>query len=380
MSTRQPLLMTTDEELADELSRLAAVAGCELSRITGPAVAGEQWRRAPLVLLDETASTTHAARELPRRPGVVVVGTRPPPGFWRAAFEAGAEQAIELPDDETRLVDLLAEATETPAPRSGRVLAVLGGCGGAGASVLATATALTAARQGDRCLLLDCDPLGGGLDLAVGAEAAAGLRWSGLTVSGGRIAASALHEALPERKIGSGALTLLSCDRDGSVTGMTPQSVRAVLDAGRRAGETVVCDLPRFRDATATAVLGQADLTTLVVPAEVRACAAAARVVAEIRDSAGPVCAVVRGPAPGGLKVADVGRAVGLDVLTAMRPQAGLRAAVDRSGLCSGRVAARGPLARVARELLAALGGTDPTGAVLSSATSGTGAAPAGVR
>ncbi|RCW40202.1 secretion/DNA translocation related CpaE-like protein [Halopolyspora algeriensis] len=376
MSLHLLLLVTTDDELADEVCRLAAVAGCELRRVGDPDAAGAEWRRASLVLLDEAALTAWSATGRPRRPGIVVVGTKPPPGFWRAAFEAGAEQAIELPDDEARLVDLLAEARETPAPRSGRVLAVTGGCGGAGASVLATATALAAARRGDRCLLLDCDPLGGGLDLAVGAETTAGLRWPGLTVSGGRIAASALHEALPGRTVGSGALTLLSCDREGTGTGMTPQSVRAVLDAGRRAGETVVCDLPRFHDETTGAVLRQADLTIVVIPAEVRACAAAARLVAGIHGCGGPIRAVVRGPAPGGLRTTDVERAVGLDVLTAMRPQAGLPAVMDRAGLGSGRVVARGPLARTARELLAALdGGADADAAGPGTETARVGAA-----
>jgi hypothetical protein len=66
---------------------------------------------------------------------------------------------------------------------------------------------------------------------------------------------------------------------------------------------------------------------------------------------------VVRGPAPGGLSVADVGRAVGLDVLVVMRSHPGLRAAVDRHGLCSGRFAARGPVGRAARGVLTALDG-----------------------
>lgn len=355
MSTTRPLLITTDEELAEEVSRVAAVAGCEPQRLTDPEAAGQGWRSAPLVLLDGPASAAVARGRLPCRSGIVMIGTRPPPEFWRAAFELGAEQAIELPRDETRLVDLLTEAVEASAPRSGRVLAVIGGCGGAGASVLATTTALTAARQGQRCLLLDCDPLGGGLDLAVGVETLAGLRWSGLSIGDGRVAASALHEALPGREVGSGVLTLLSCDRDTAATGRTPYAVRAVIAGARRAGETVVCDLPRVLDDAATAAVQQADLTVVIVPAEVRACAAAARIVSGLRSSTEALSLVVRGPAPGGLTVADVGRAVGLDVLTAMRPQAGLPAALDRSGLCSSRGTARGPLARVAREVLAAL-------------------------
>ena len=65
----------------------------------------------------------------------------------------------------------------TAGRRRGAAVAVVGGCGGAGASVLAAALAVTAVRHGGRALLVDCDPLGGGLDLVLGAEHVAGLRW-----------------------------------------------------------------------------------------------------------------------------------------------------------------------------------------------------------
>jgi secretion/DNA translocation related CpaE-like protein len=356
MSTTRALLITSDDALAEEVFRLAAVVGCEPRRLSDPASVGECWRTASLVLLDGKAAAEGAALGLPRRRGVLVVSSQQAPDFWRAAFELGADQAVELPADESTLVELLAEAMDSSTTRAGRVLAVVGGCGGAGASVLATVTAVVAARRGDRCLLLDCDPLGGGLDLAVGEEASEGLRWSGLTVSGGRVAASALHEALPSRRIGSGALTVLSCDRDGDSSGLTEQAVRAVIAAGRRAGETVVCDVPRSLPEAAAAALRLADLTLVVIPAEVRACAAASRLVAGLRDcSTGPIRAVVRGPAASGLKIADVESAVGLDVLTAMRPHPGLPAAMDRSGLGTGRFASRGPVARASRDVLTEL-------------------------
>lgn len=356
MASTSPLLISTDDVLAEEIQRLAAVCGCEPRRHSEPASVGAQWRTASLVLLDETAAAAVVSCGLPRRGGVLVVSSGHTPEFWRAAFEVGAEQAITLPGDEAVLVEQLAGTTEGAAQDRGRVLAVLGGCGGAGASVLATAAALTASRRGDQCLLLDCDPLGGGLDLAVGAEEVEGLRWSGLTVSGGRVPVAALHDALPTSKIGSGSLSMLCCDRDGPSSGLTVEAVQAVIATGRRAGETVVCDLPRSLPDAAAAALRLADLTVVIVPAEVRACAAAARLVAETRErAAGPIRLVVRGPAPGGLTIADVGRAVDLEVLAMMRPHPGLRAAVDRHGLSAGRFATRGPVGRAAGRVLAAL-------------------------
>src|SRR5690606_16343574 len=116
---------------------------------------------------------------LPRRADLVLAGLGPPSREalqWAVAL--GAEQAVELPTAEAWLVDRLSRAAERGvAARPGRVLAVVGGRGGAGASVLATATAVVSARSGDRTLLVDCDPLGGGLDLVLGAEEVTGLRW-----------------------------------------------------------------------------------------------------------------------------------------------------------------------------------------------------------
>ncbi|MCI2421966.1 CpaE-like family protein [Saccharopolyspora sp. K220] len=359
MTGARPLLVARDSALAEEVSRLAAAAGGELEHTTSPATSA--WRIAPLVLLDADAAAAGAADCLPRRRGVVVLCRAPTSDLWRAAFEIGAEHVLELPADEAALIELLADAADVPV-QDGRVLAVLGGCGGAGASVLATATAVAAARNGERSLLVDCDPLGGGVDLAVGAEAAEGLRWSGLAVNAGRLAANALHEALPTRRIGSGSLAVLSCDRDGPSRGLTPEAVRAVLGAGRRAGDTVVCDLPRTLPEAAVAGLREADLAVVVVPAEVRACAAAARAVAGIREQvAGPIRLVVRGPAPGGLRTADVARAVGAEVLAVMRAQPRLSAVLDRGGLATAGPARRGPVARAAREVLTELTRAEPS-------------------
>ncbi|MER7010634.1 septum site-determining protein Ssd [Saccharopolyspora sp. NPDC000359] len=358
MTAARPLLVAQDAELAEEAARLAAASCGELVRegeLSAPA-----WRAAPLVLLDAAAAAAGVAGGLPRRRGVVVLCRDPTPQLWRTAFEIGADQVITLPAEETALIGLLADSADTPV-QDGRVLAVLGGCGGAGASVLATAAAVLAARGGARALLVDCDPLGGGVDLAVGAETDDGLRWSGLAVNAGRLGASALHEALPERRIGSGAITVLSCDRGGPSSGLTPEGVRAVLAAGRRAGDVVVCDLPRALPEPAVAVLREADLAAVVVPAEVRAVAAAERVVAVVaQHAAGPVRLVVRGPAPGGLRLADVARAVGAEVLTAMRPEPQLPALVDCGGLAA-RLRRRGPVARAAQQVLAEL---DRCGAV----------------
>lgn len=350
----RPVIMMTSGDLADEVTRLAAAAGCDLHRISDlrsdPGSVREQWSCAPLLLLDLAAARDCASAGLPRRDGVVIVCPDADPHIWRCAVAVGAQQVAVLPDAEAWLVGALADAVDSPA-EAGRVLAVIGGRAGAGASVFATAVAVTAAESGHQAMLVDCDALGGGLDLAVGLEKTDGQRWAGLTLGGGRVPASALHAALPMARWGGG-LTVLSCERDGP--GPDAVAVRMVCDAGRRAGETVVCDVPRYPSEPGTAALETADLAVLVVPAEVRACAAAAAVAARVARYGVAVHLVVRGPAPGGITPRDVSRALNLPVLAAMRPQPGLAGALDR-GAVPGR--SRGPLTTAARQVLAALEG-----------------------
>lgn len=355
------LVLMSDPELLDSILRLAAAAGCELHRVADPTQARTNWTQAALVLLDAAAAAQCARAGLPRRADVVVaVRGEPAPAVWRHAVAVGAEHVVALPEAEQWLVAALADAAEGARP-DGRVLAVVGGRGGAGASVFAAAVAVTAVRDGARVLLVDCDPLGGGLDLVLGAEDLGGLRWPGIGVDGGRVPATALHAALPAPAVDArrgGELAVLSCDR--SPHGPTPASVRAVLDSGRRAGETVVCDLPRYPTEAAVAALASADLVALVVPADVRSCAAGARVAALLREHGAPIRLVVRGPAPGGVEADEVARALGLSLLAAMRPEPGLARALEK-GAAPARP--RGPLAAAARAVLAELRAASGSGA-----------------
>lgn len=347
---RRAVVMAQDEDLLDDVVRLAAAAGAELERVPDAAAVRGRWGAAGLVLLDEDAARAVGRLRPGRRDGVVVVCRGEPPGsVWERAVAVGAEHVVALPEGEEWLVGALADAgSGSGGAGTGSVIAVVGGRGGAGASVLAVALAARVRAAGARVLLVDCDPLGGGLDLVVGAEDLEGLRWPGLALAGGRVAATSLHEALPSP---DGALTVLSCDRAGP--GPEPEAAAAVVEAGRRAGETVVCDLPRHLTPAALAVLDRTDLAVLVVPAEVRAVTAAARVVETVVARGTAVGVVVRGPAPGGLGADDVATALGLEVLACVPPEPGLGAALER-GKVPGT--GRGPLRDAADAVLAAVG------------------------
>jgi secretion/DNA translocation related CpaE-like protein len=200
-----------------------------------------------------------------------------------------------------------------------------------------------------RCLLVDADPLGGGIDLVVGGEESTGLRWPDLAAAGGRVSGSALREALPHVH----GLSVLSAAR-GDALGVSPAAMRSVLAAGARMSDLVVVDLPRYVDAAAEHALAVAAVTLIVVPAEVRAAAAASRVAVGVGLTARDIRVVVRGPSPAGLTAADVAQSLGLPLAGWLSPEPGLDEALER-GEPPGR-GGRSPLASFCRDLLDELG------------------------
>ena len=347
----RPLVVADDPDLLDDLVRLAAAACVEVEVAPDPYAACASWSSAPTVFVDAGLGAACVRARLPRRARVVLVaGPRAAADddeVWSLAAQLGAEHVVFLPAAEAWLVDRLSDAASGRGG-PGRLVGVLAGRGGGGASVLAAALAVTAVRAGVRTLLVDADPYGGGLDLVLGGEDAAGLRWPELAGMTGRVSGPALYDALPT----VGELCLLSWDR-GDLLSVPPAAVDAVLAAGRRAGDLVVVDLPRRPDEAAVRVLQAADLVLLVVPAEVRACAAAARVARAVAPHCTDLRVVVRGPAPAGLRSRDLVRVLGLPVAGVMRPERGLAAALERGEAPGGR--GTGPLAELCRRVLASL-------------------------
>lgn len=320
----RPLLVTADPTALDDLLRLVALAGVQADVLDDVAEVRRRWDDAPLVLVGEDLLDLLVAQRLPRRDGVLVLGRDlDDAGVWQRAVDVGAQRVVFLPDAERWLVEALADATEGPAA-GGAVLAVLGGRGGAGATTLACALAQTAARRGLSTLLVDADPLGGGVDVVFRAEEQPGLRWPELAASRGRVPAAALDRALPRL----GELALLSWDRgDG---GQVPvEAAQAVLAAARRSHELVVVDVPRHLDEVGQEVLSGATTALLVVPAEVRAAAAAARVAVRASRWCRDVRLVVRGPAPAGLTADQVQQALGLPLAGELRPEPGLARSLE---------------------------------------------------
>lgn len=340
-----PLLLTRDVSLAEEVTRLAAAAGADVAVVADAVTALGAWTAAPVVLVgcDVVGEVAHVRP--PRRGEVHVVGWGGlPDDVFRAAVDVGAETVVELPDSRAWLGEALARSGE---PRAdGRVLGVVGGCGGAGATTLAAAVAQEASRTGS-ALLVDSDPLGPGADRLFGLESAAGVRWEALEQTSGRLGAASLREAVP-RADGLGILTW-----EAAVPGPPqPATAREVLSAGRRGHDLVVVDLARTGGALATELGARCDLLVVVSPASVAGAAGTSRLLTH--HAGAPAVLAVR---PGGVPVADLERATSLRAACRVEHQRGLAEALD---LGLGPVRSRRcRLARAAREILAEVGRTD---------------------
>jgi secretion/DNA translocation related CpaE-like protein len=317
----RPLLLTADSELLDQLLGIAAAAGVAVDVAVDPATCHPQWTEAPLVLLGgELAGVTVAAGLRPR-PGVLTV-TRgsTTPKLWNAAASIGAEDVLDLPSDEAELLERLADVTEPAA--LARVIGVLAGRGGAGASVLAAGLALTAAARGPSWLI-DLDPFGGGADALLGAELSAGARWTDLGALAGRLSPSALRPAVPDVE----GVAVVAAD-DRSTDELTPESVRAVVSAASRCGGTVVLDLGRQPTGARDEAVAAADELLLVVPAELRGVLAARRVVQSL-GSPVPTPRVVVRMVPGALPGREVVHGLDLPLAGELPEEVTVRAALQ---------------------------------------------------
>ncbi|MFG2195813.1 septum site-determining protein Ssd [Streptomyces sp. NPDC048639] len=333
----RPLIVTEDEGLLDDLLRLCAAAGAEPEVAPGLPAERGRWERAPLVLVGDDAA--HRLRGAVRREGVLLIGRDlDDHEIWRQAVGIGADHVLHLPDAETWLVDRIADAAEGVG-RQALTVGVIGGRGGAGASTLACALALSAARSGRRTMLIDGDPLGGGLDVLLGGEAAEGLRWPAFAESRGRVGGGALEESLPELH----SLRVLSWDRGDAVV-VPAEAMRAVLSAARRRGGVVVVDLPRRIDDGVAEALAQLDVGLIVVPAELRAVASAHRVASSVGLVVRDLRVVVRGPCGSGLDDEEIARLLDLPLAGELAAEPSLLGAFG-AGAPPGS-SLRGPLAK----------------------------------
>jgi secretion/DNA translocation related CpaE-like protein len=296
---------------------VVAAAGVPAQACPPGELTAQTWSAASLVLLDTQAAAAVPA-QLPRRAGVVLLADADDATAWRLAVDVGAEHVAVLPDAEDWLVRRCVTAAGPVA--AGLVLGVVGGCGGAGASVFAAVLGDQARQLGVAAALVDLDPTGGGLDLLLGAEAEPGVRWQDLAAATGRLPAATLMGALPAVD----GLPVLAFGR--RAPGLPePATAHDVLTTITGASVCTVLDLPRALLAAPGAaglehgwgglvklVVAGCDAVVLIVPADVRAAAAAAGIADTLRTGCADVRLVVRGPSPSWIDGVDVAATVGL--------------------------------------------------------------------
>ncbi|MFC7326213.1 septum site-determining protein Ssd [Marinactinospora rubrisoli] len=356
----RPLLVTADSRLLDDLLRLAAAADVEVTVAHAAAHARRDWDRAPLVVAGADLVPALARLDPDRHPNVVVVEAATATGhpddtaedldrLWPSALRVGAREVLALPEAETRLVDLLAEAADG-GPSGAALVAVVGGRGGAGASLVAIALALAGQRHGARTLLVDADPLGGGLDLLLGHEHAEGARWAEFLARRGRMSWQALRGALPSVR----GFTLLTWSH-GTAADIPAAAMRAVLASAARGSGLVVADLPRALGPSAEEALRRSTVALVVLPADVHAVVAASRLVPVVREHAADVRLVVR-CGRGRLAADVVAATLDLPVAGELIDEPGLARALERGDVPAGR--AGSPLAAFGSAFVAELCGT----------------------
>lgn len=251
---------------------LAAVAAQELDAeiVTDPERVGSSWRGAATVLIAEDLAPEMAARALPQREAVYLVGCRPDAlSMWSAPLAA---RVITLPEGAAWLGAVLGEGrSRTRAP----VVAIMGGSGGVGASTLAAAIAqLSASGRGHPAALVDADPLGGGIDLLLGAEGVSGWRWPHLNGAAGQLGDLRGYLPVVEK------VSVVSMARENRMN-LAREPLAAIVNSLAIWHSLVVIDPGRTSDVMAREALRQASRHLVVVSATVRGVAAARELLAD---------------------------------------------------------------------------------------------------
>ena len=288
--TLRPLLITSDPLLLDDVVRLAAAAGIELTVREEPTAS--TWTRAPLVFVGDDALAGAASRALPRRDAVIVVrrasgrSDEPTPAStWQGAVALGAEHVAELPDAARWIVDRLAESGDVTLP-GGPVISCVPAVGGAGATTLAAILAREA-----RGLLVDIDPYGPAIPVD------GGVRWPDLADTRGRIPPGSLRTALPRLH----DTHVLTGTPDARYS-VPADALASVLESGARGFTCTVVDTPRCDGEATRIAWARSDAVLVVVGPHPASAARVAAVIDGIHEVCTRVLVIARtGPRDSGV-------------------------------------------------------------------------------
>ena len=320
-----PILIAVDDALLHpEATHLAAATGRPIIDSQGPDDLVRHYSRAFAVLIDAARAPDLAP--LPPRDGVFQISGETDMDAAGGDFVLPA-QAADLLKALGKLALVRSHGQRStagpPAPTVGTVVAVVGAAGGAGTSTLAAAVARAAAVD-TQPVLVDAHRYSGGVDLLLGVEEELGARWGEIELGEGSVDRAQLRQALPQTKDGIAVLTR------SRTTVPTGSDLRADVD---RVATVLGADGLTVVDCPPDALPNRCDHAFVVVPAEVRAVAAAALISAECRAANTPVSLVLRHRGWSGLSKQEVERVAGADVVAEIKHSPRLVRAVEVDGL-----------------------------------------------
>lgn len=227
---------------------------------------------------------------------------------------------------------------------TGGLVRVVGARGGAGATTFAALVARSVAATRP-VVLVDVGLLGGGTEVVLGIEDAPGARWADLAAVQGELDPADLDGVLPHW----GDVHVLGPDRRGAPDAL--DALAAVLDALRRAGRTVVMDVPAAaladpRVRTACTWPRSRTRDVLVTTQDLPGVAAGLAVAPLVAPDA---ALVLRARRSSRVAPAEAAHVLGLGCLGVLADERGLAGAIER-GL-GPVVRRRGQLARAAQRV-----------------------------
>ncbi|MGP0224659.1 septum site-determining protein Ssd [Paenarthrobacter sp. NCHU4564] len=333
------LLVTGNPHLEEEATRIVAAAGGNLRAVPDIGDAMHGWDHADAVLIGSDIREIPPHRQVP----AILLGTAAEgDGLWKLAAAVGADRVAVLPEAAGWLAEHLS-LSGSPEP-GGSVLGLIGGSGGAGATTAAVWLAQAAASHGIRTLLIDGDPWGGGLELAVTADEPPGLRWPDFTGTRGSIDPSQFHDSLP---VAGGFAFLSWPGTRAPVVTPDPAAVAAVMDAARRSFEAVVVDIGRSGDGLRT-LAWDCDRTLLLTLAHLKPAVAASRILAELPPV--DTALLVRDGKPAAMDADVIAGSLGLPLLGTVPGIRGVAAATEQGRLLE--LGRRKPVLAFAGEVL----------------------------
>lgn len=306
-------LLTGVPALRDQIIGIVAAAGAELIDELPAGGAVSAILIGSDVLAERTANPgLRQRRGCPR----LLVGA---PGdertdLWQLAADDGIDHVVPLPEGAIWLAEFL-NGLQT-GPELGRAVAVIGGCGGAGASTTAALLALRSVAQGHRTLLVDGDPWGAGIEYFLESEPPAGLTWFDLQQSAGTLSPIQFAAALPHLAgcsvLGFGPVPVGIGETPSSWRAeLPPDVIASVLEAALRAFEIVIIDVARSAELLQL-FSHRVDILICQSTAGLTGVLAVRKLVPALPTT---VQLVVRGPCPEGVDAELVAESLGLPLL-----------------------------------------------------------------